>query len=148
MNWMLAVPVLVGAMTVLQGGLNKHLGSSMGLAAAVLLTCLVTTVIGLALYAWVRVSPSIAPDFLQGEFNWQAFRWWMICPGLFGFGIVIGIPWAIPELGAAKVFVGIVAAQLVGSLVWDAFVEHNSPSTMRLLGAAITLLGAVIASWE
>ena len=148
MNWMLTIPIAVGAMTVLQGGLNKHLGGSMGLAAAVFLTCAITTVLGAILYGWVRLSPESAPEFFQGGFDWQAFQWWMLIPGLCGFGVVLGIPWAIPQLGAAKVFVGIVAAQLVGGLIWDALVEGQSPTSVRLVGIVITLVGVVVASWE
>ena len=148
MNWMLTIPVIVGAMTVLQGGLNKQLGGSMGLAAAVLLTCAVTTVIGAALYGWVRIAPDSAPAFFRGDFSLSAMRWWMLVPGLCGFAVVIGIPWAIPQLGAAKVFVGMVAAQLVGSVLWDALIESQAPTKMKLIGVVTTLIGVVIASWE
>ena len=148
MNWMITIPIVVGAMTVLQGGLNRHLGSSMGLAAAVFLTCAITTVLGAIVYGWVRLSPGSAPEFFQGAFNWQAFRWWMLVPGFCGFGVVIGIPWAIPQLGAAKVFVGMVAAQLIGSLLWDMLVEGSSPTALRLAGVAVTFGGVIMASWD
>jgi len=148
MNWMLTIPVVVGAMTVLQGGLNKQLGGSMGLAAAALLTCAVTTIIGAALYGWVRFAPDTAPTFFQGDFNVSALRWWMVIPGICGFAVVVGIPWAIPQLGAAKVFVGMVAAQLVGSMLWDALIEEKTPTTLKIIGVVTTLIGVVIASWD
>ena len=148
MNWMLTIPIVVGAMTVLQGGLNRQLGGTMGLAAAVLLTCAVTTVIGAALYGWVRFAPDSAPEFFQGDFRWASLRWWMIIPGICGFAVVIGIPWAIPQLGAAKVFVGIVAAQLLGSVLWDALFEDRTPTTLKIVGVVTTLIGVLIASWD
>ena len=72
----------------------------------------------------------------------------MIIPGICGFAVVIGIPWAIPQLGAAKVFVGIVAAQLLGSVLWDALFEDRTPTPLKIVGVVTTLIGVLIASWD
>ena len=72
----------------------------------------------------------------------------MILPGIFGFCIIAGIPWAISKLGAAKVFVGIVVAQVTVSMLWDTLVDGKPLSWMRLAGALLAIVGVALVSMD
>jgi uncharacterized membrane protein YdcZ (DUF606 family) len=69
---------------------------------------------------------------------------WILLPGIFGFCLVVGLPLALAQLGAMRVFVVVVASQMAVSGVWDAWVEGIPPSPLRVLGAALALIGAVL----
>lgn len=147
MRWMLIVPVLVGASTVLQGGLNAVVSERWGLAATVLFNNAAILVMSLALWVGVWAAPSYFPAFFVDRGAWSDVRWWWLVPALCGLVIVGGIPWAMDRLGALPVLVGIVAAQMVGSLIWDAVVYGEPIRWMRLAGAALAVAGVALASW-
>jgi transporter family-2 protein len=142
MNWFVLLPLAIGVITVLQGGLNRQLGGAMGLGSAVLLNAAVVMGLAIGLYAWVRAAPASAPALFRGELG--RIEPWMLLPGLFGFSIIAGIPWAISALGASRVFVGIVVAQLVTSMVWDVWVEGRPVTTLRALGVALGVVSVIL----
>jgi drug/metabolite transporter (DMT)-like permease len=76
------------------------------------------------------------------------FALWMVVPGIFGFYIIAGIPWAVSRVGAARVFVVIVAAQCAVSLLWDALVSGKPLTLARGGGALLALVGVALATWE
>lgn len=136
------LPALLGMAAVLQGGLNRQIARSWGLAGASLFNVLVllAAVGGLLLVA--RARPEWLPPFFHVRGGPGDIRGWWVFPGLCGLALVAGIPWAISRLGAFPVFLGILGGQLVMSLFWDALVEHHPVSPLRLLGAGLALLGA------
>lgn len=148
MRWMLLVPLLVGAATVLQGGLNRMVSDKWGLAATVLFNNLVLAVISIGVWGIVRGAPTLFPTFFGDRGSWGDLRWWWIVPALCGLVIVGGIPWAISRLGALTVLVGIVAAQMVVGLVWDAWVEGQPATVLRIVGAALAVGGVALASYK
>jgi transporter family-2 protein len=148
MNGYLLIPLAVGAMTVLQGTLNRQMSESMGLGSAIFLNSVVVVALGSAFYALVRAQPSWLPAIFAGSPDLSRVAWWMIVPGIFGFCIIAGIPWAISRVGAARVFVGIVVAQLVVSLLWDALVAGQPVTLARGGGAALAVVGVILATWE
>lgn len=83
-------------------------------------------------------------EILKYRFDAKNLAWWYIIPGICGLLIVTIIPYSIYKVGAAKIFVAIIAAQVVASLVWDAKVEGTSLDIWRIAGAIITCIGAVI----
>jgi transporter family-2 protein len=145
MNSALGIAGIVGLVSVLQGGLNRRVMAHWGLTHAVLLNNLVLLGVSIALVMAARsfpgrFPPEFAPRALAGG------AWWYALPGLCGMVIVIGIPWAIAHLGAAQVFVAIVAAQLAGSLCWDVGIEGRALSVARIAGVVLALAGAWLAS--
>jgi transporter family-2 protein len=148
MNWYVLIPLAVGAMTVLQGTLNREMSASMGLGSAIFLNSVIVVALGSAFYAVVRLAPGALPPIFAGAPDVSRLALWMVVPGIFGFCIIAGIPWAISRLGAARVFVVIVAAQLVVSLLWDAFVSGESVTLARGGGALLALAGVALATWE
>lgn len=145
MHWTLVVPLALGIVAVLQATLNRSIAASTGLAAAATLNMIVATVcaLGFAAYCMTR-------EDATGALRWQpdlgAFRWWWLLPGLVGFAIVLGLPWAVARIGALQTFVVLVGAQMVTSAVWDRFVEGIPFSTPRVAGAGFTVLGVWLVS--
>jgi transporter family-2 protein len=68
------------------------------------------------------------------------YKWWYIFPPILGFLIIAGIPFAIAKLGAVKVTVGLIAAQMVTSIVWDMMVEDISLNIMKVIGIFFAFL--------
>lgn len=148
MTWYLLIPLAIGAMTVLQGTLNREMSHSMGLGSAIFLNSVIVMALGAAFYALVRLSPSVLPPIFAGVPDYSRLALWMVIPGIFGFCIIAGIPWAISQLGAARVFVVIVVAQLVVSLLWDAFLGGHTVTLARGGGAALAVIGVLVATWD
>lgn len=148
MNLYWLIPIIIGTITVLQGTLNRNMGASFGLGTAVFLNSAIVMLMGTVLFGLVWRQPELFPPLFRGDFSWQKVSWWMILPGIFGFCIITGIPWAISKLGAAKVFVAIIAAQIVASMLWDAITMGKMPGMYRLLGAGLTVAGAVLVSLD
>jgi uncharacterized membrane protein YdcZ (DUF606 family) len=138
----IVVPLLVGVATVLQGTLNRWLMDRWGLAAAVCVSSVVFGVVSVTVLgaAWAR--PHWFPRSFAPTGSLSDLSWWFVLPGLFGLVIVFGAPWAIGQLGAARVFVAIVAAQMGASLVWDALAEGIPPTTTRIAGVMLAVVGA------
>jgi bacterial/archaeal transporter family-2 protein len=147
-RWMLIVPLLVGAATVVQGGLNRLVSDKWGLAATILFNNAVLLVISIGVWAVVAGAPGLFPAFFADRGGWGDIRWWWIIPALAGLVIVGGIPWAISRLGALAVLVGIVAAQMVVGLAWDAVMEGQPVTALRFGGAALAVAGVALASWQ
>jgi Uncharacterized protein conserved in bacteria len=140
------VPLLVGASIVLQGGLNRVLAGRIGLAPTVVVNAAVFAVACGAMWGLSAARPDWFPaGFAPSGERWQP-KLWHVVPGLCGAVIVVGVPWAIGSLGATRVFITVVVAQVVGSALWDALVEGAAPSAMRLVGCGIAVAGVALAS--
>lgn len=142
------IPLIVGSVTVLQGTLNRQMSESMGLGMALIVNSIIALIICLILYALVRWQPDWFPAMFNGQLSMDKLAWWMIFPGIFGFCIIAGIPWAISKLGAAKVFVAIVTAQMTVSMLWDTFADDKPFSWVRLVGVSMAVVGALIVALD
>lgn len=129
----------LGAVAVLQGGLNRLISEKLPLGATVLLNAVVF--LAVALVYWFFAERQSLQSGLKPE-------WWYIIPGVLGAIFVFGIPWAIPQIGALRVFLCIVAGQMVVSIVWDKLAENRSPDLQGVLGALLAVAGVVVASWK
>lgn len=148
MNLYWFIPLTIGGIMVLQGTLNRQMGQTMGLANAVVLNSIIVLVASLTLFTVTRLWPQSVPPFFSGEFTMAKVATWMLLPGLFGFCIIAGIPWAISKLGASKVFVALVVAQILGSMLWDIFVEKRPISLTRASGATLAVIGVILVSLD
>lgn len=144
----LLISFAMGIASVLQGGMNRQVGQQWGLAAAALFNTLVFLVAATALYLFVRTYPLCVPEFLRDRGSPGRFAWWFVLPGLFGFLVVVGIPFAIKQIGALQVFLGLIGAQLIASMVWDIVVEQIPISVMRCAGAAMAWVGVLLVTWK
>mgnify|MGYP000844814393 CR=1 FL=1 len=147
MSWALILGALAGLATVVQGGLNRRLSETNGLAMATLINGVATLVVAAALYGLILVWPQKFPELLHVRGNLGSdFRAWYVVPGILGFIIVVGLPLSIAYIGATKTFLIMLGFQMLGSLAWDAFLEGQAISTARLVGVALALGGATLAA--
>ena len=148
MRLAMLVSLGLGAIAVLQAAINRKVAAVWGLAPAVLLNTVVLLVVagaflGTALRGLGPFARFVAEDARLGQ-----LRWWWVLPGLLGFALVAGLPWAVARVGALQVFVGVVAAQMVTSLFWDALVEGIPATGARALGAALAIVSVVLVAWR
>lgn len=123
----------VGIAAVLQAGLNRLLGKDVSLASALFLNGAVFFTCSLVYWLWRKE-----------EATSGSWAWWAFIPGILGFLFVLGVPFAISRLGATSVFVCLIAAQICGGLVWDWSVEGLPINLWKLVGAGLTLVGALV----
>lgn len=148
MSWAYFLPFIFGAMAVLQGGLNRLIARDWGLAGTVFLNSLMLSTAALGLYVWARNNPGALPEVFRDRGSFSSFSWWYLIPGLCGFTLVTGLPFAIQKIGALKVFVGLIAAQLLVSMIWDARIEQLPITSTRVLGALLSFCGALLVAWK
>ena len=76
--------------------------------------------------------------------------WWTILGGLIGVALVGGAAYLAPTLGAAVLFVCLVAGQLLGASMADYFgvfgLPHRELSATRVAGLVLVLVGALLVS--
>ncbi len=142
MEWALLVPFCIGICAVLQGGLNKEIGTFWGLSGAILLNSIIFMIIGTALFAASKLTPELLPESFRDRGAFMRFSWWYVLPGFLGFLLVAGIPWAIARMGALKVFVAVFGTQMVASMAWDYFAQDMRPTATRIICACTAFLSA------
>lgn len=129
------LPALLGVVVVFQAGLNRKISAQWGLASAVFLNALVFTII--AGVVWLKQNG-------KDQIDLKNISWWYVIPGIFGYMLVVGGPWAISRWGAVHTFILIISAQLLTSLIWDTQIEGLSVSPLRIAGIALAWIGAVM----
>lgn len=117
-----------------------------GLASAVFLNTFLILFISLAFFYLQKFDIIQIPASMKSHTLFGFNKWWMIVPALCGFSIVLGFPLALTRLGAAQVFVLAVAGQCLGGLLWERFIDGQSVQLLKVLGVALTFLGAFLVS--
>jgi len=146
MLFSLFFPLIIGSFGVLQNTINRKIATTMGLPLALVINNLILLACSILLFFILRFAPAgWAPDIFREKNGLSAFTWVHFLPGLFGFFIIAIAPWAIERAGATRVFIGIIVAQIVVSLLWDFYVESMPVSPSRFAGAALALAGAFLA---
>jgi transporter family-2 protein len=141
---MVLIPGFLGVAAVLQGGLNRQIAARVGLPSAVLLSAATLLLAAIALWMLACRAPAGLPWYLQLHGHIGLFKAWWVLPGLLGMTIVLGIPFAIQRVGAFPVFLGVLAGQLLTSLLWDALMEGRPLTPMKVCGALLALAGAAL----
>lgn len=142
------LPLLIGALGVLQNTLNRAFAPGLGLAWVLLVNGAVLLVCGSLFFFALRMVPAESlPSMYRPVQGARAFQIFDILPGLFGFTIIALMPWTIERMGATRVFIGVIASQLVVSMLWDRAVDGQSVSTWRMVGGALALMGAALAAF-
>lgn len=137
---------LAGFCGVMQAGMNKIIAQQWGFSSALLINGVSFLIFNLILFGAVLIQPQLFPaEFLiQGRF--AEMKLWWILPGFLGFLLVTSIAIALGKIGAVQAFVICISAQMIFGLAWDVMIEGKAATTARVLGAALTVVGAVIAS--
>jgi bacterial/archaeal transporter family-2 protein len=143
------LPVILGGAGVVQAGLNKTIAQSYGLSTASLINGVMVALCAAALFGVVYYWPGWFPDIVVfKKSGGESFKWWYLVPGIIGFSMVFVIPLMIFEVGALPVFLGVIAGQIMVGMIWDACLENIPVSTVRMAGAALTFIGAILAMWK
>jgi len=135
MTLRLLVPIALGICSVLQAGLNKKAALKFDLSSAAFMNSAVLFVISaLLFFATAKKSELVASG---------AVEIWNFLPGLLGICLVAGIPWAISKWGTTPVFVGLMASQVISSLVWDLAIEKRLIGSAQISGALLSVVSVV-----
>ncbi len=142
----LLLSIMAGAFGVFQAGLNKEIAGSLGYTSSMLFNGTFFLLFNLAFFLIVFAKPQWFPqDFtIQGQLS--DFRIWWLLPGLLGFALVLGLAVAVGKIGAAQTFVITIAAQICASLLWDIFDGSFVLNKWRIIGAVLTLTGAILST--
>jgi uncharacterized membrane protein YdcZ (DUF606 family) len=144
------VPATVGALVVMQAGINRLVGTRHGLPVAVLINASMFLTAASCLWAVARWRGDLLPPglALPSDATPLRLKAWYLLPGLCGFLATLGGPLAMAQLGALRTFVVMIAAQVVASAVWDWAVLHQPPGWQRVAGGALAVAGVFVASWR
>lgn len=148
MNVLKLLPIILGGAAVMQAVLNKTIAGTNGLSTACLINGFVVAVCAAIFFLLVYWFPDYFPEIIHIRKTEQTFQWWYLIPGLIGFSLILVIPLVITEVGALSVFLGIIAGQIIVSLVWDARFENIPVNGIRLAGAMMTFVGALLVAWK
>ncbi len=76
---------------------------------------------------------------------------WLLTAGIMGGALVFGIAWTMPQLGAGRAFVLMIAGQVISGMIFSHFGWLGSPVepiTLSKIGGAILLIaGAAIVTF-
>ena len=143
-RYLLGVIVLVvGIAFAFQSPINASLARRTG---AVQASAVSFAVGALALFCVSAIIAALAQrQFLGGV---AGAPWWMFVGGLIGAVFVTTMTFLVPRLGAAGLIAGIIAGQLIGSMLIDQLglfgLERNTITGPRFIGAALLLGGAAL----
>ncbi len=144
MNIAFFVPLALGVTVVLQATLNRAIGHNHGLATAVLINAVVFFVLSLGFFLTGKYNPDLVPEFLRFRESSVPYSWYYLIPGACGFFLVLGLPYAIHHIGPSLSFLLLIASQVVVSLAFEIYLSGNVPSLLRLMGAALIVVGSIL----
>lgn len=143
------LPILLGGTGVIQAVLNKTMAESIGLSMTSLFNAGIATLCAVFILVLSYYYPGYFPDIVTfNRANARTFQWWYLIPGIIGFCFVFFVPLVIMEVGALPVFLGVIAGQIVVSILWDAYYGNIPVSGIRVAGALMTLAGAFLVFWK
>jgi transporter family-2 protein len=138
--WLIALPLLAGALLPLQAGINGQLARTVdSVLAAALVSFLVGTLALLSLVLWQREVPSLE--------SLRQLHWWHWCGGLIGALFIATAAYAGPRAGALMFMLLVLAGQMAMALLLDHFGwagYREAPVSLTKLGG-LTLVVAGIA---
>ncbi len=145
MNSGIVWAVLLGFAAVLQGISNRYVSIAWGHANATMLNMTITVVLAGLYVMAVRTGTVVELGFAASD-RTVSFSWWWLIPGLLGFFIVAGIPYAIEKIGAGTAFILMVAGQVIFSIGWDWFRGEADLSPSKIVAAVLVIVAALLAA--
>jgi uncharacterized membrane protein YdcZ (DUF606 family) len=148
MFWAIVISVVLGFATVIQSGINRHVSKDWSLNEVAFFNNGIVLIISLTAFLSAKYLTNITPNIFKLKGTMPEFQWYFIIPAICGWFIVMYFPFAISKIGAAKVFIIVVAAQMTGSLVWDYYMEDIGLTTLRISSALLAIAAVVVANFE
>jgi len=136
------LPILAGVALTVQSGINSQLRAAIQhpLVAAFISFLVGTVALALILMLYKSAYPSFE--------TYRSVSWYKYTGGLLGVFVVTVTLLAVARIGAANMFVLIIAGQLVTALVMDHFgilgVRENPITLQKLFGILLLVCGAYI----
>jgi transporter family-2 protein len=137
--WLLALPLLAGALIPLQAGINgqlaKHISSVL---AAALISFVVGTLALLLLTLWQREVPLLSA--------FKGLSWWHWSGGLLGAFFIATAAFAGPRVGALLFMALVIAGQLSIALLLDHFGWvgfRESPVSLGKIAGLLLIIGGI-----
>jgi uncharacterized membrane protein YdcZ (DUF606 family) len=145
MTLLFLIPFTLGALGVFQTILNRSFGSQYSFREAVWVNGFF--VFSSATIYLVYGVLTKSPDIADGPYRvLRDFKYWYCIPGILGFVLVLGFPWAASQIGATRAFVAAVSGQLLASLFFDWYFSGQKPEALKIVGVVLALLGALVAN--
>jgi uncharacterized membrane protein YdcZ (DUF606 family) len=145
--WFLAW--VAGIAMVIQSGSTKQIAKQSGLASILHISNLTVLIGGLIIFTIIMaVTDGDFAKLLRGKVDPRQLNVWFLIPGACGLLAITISPLAISRIGALQVFCAMVFGQVIGSAIWDYKFEGISLDRYRVVGIALTLLGAVSMSFS
>lgn len=137
--------LLLGSLGVLQNTINRKIAAGWGLPITLVVNSVVMLVVSVTVFFLMRIPAETSlPEMLRPKTSLSGFSWLNLLPGIFGFIIISCIPIAVARIGATKIFIAIIGAQIVTSILWDFWFEGISVAPTRVLGAILAFIGALL----
>ncbi|WP_242914480.1 DMT family transporter [Brevundimonas pishanensis] len=136
----IALLVVAGALTAIQGPSNARLSNGLG---SVVNGAFVSFVIGALALGILAAALQVKPEGQEV----RSIPWWGWLGGLYGCLFVTSIAWAVPRLGVATTMTLVVAAQMAISVVLDhygAFGTTPQPTSLARIGGILLIVGGVL----
>lgn len=143
MAWLALV---IGFTSVLQATVNRRMmrvWDVLSVTAFNSALILVLTLAALGLRRWLDPP---AGGLFAARFALSGVRWEFLIPSLASAFFMAGMPVAVAHGGAARAFPLLIAGQVCMSLLWDRFASSAPVEPTRVLGAALVLVGAIVAN--
>lgn len=136
------LPAFAGVAIAVQSGINSQLRS---VVQNSLMAAFISFVVGtVALAGLLFFSKEALPDWSR----YSSITWYQYMGGLLGAFVVTVTLIAVTRIGAANMFVLIVAGQLVMAVLMDHFgilgMKKDPVSLQKLLGVALLIFGAYL----
>jgi len=141
----LALALVAGIALAIQ---NQLLSGMAARALAFPTVLLLNTLVGLALLLSINLATTGSAFIANVGAAW---RWWFLVPGLLGTFVVFSMVFGYSIAGAAAPTIGLIAGQVVASLVLDALQigpGSRQPTFAGVAGALLVGLGAMLVVWS
>jgi bacterial/archaeal transporter family-2 protein len=136
------LPILAGVAITIQSGINSQLRAAI---QHPVMAAFISFIIGtIALGILLIFSKSALPELAQ----YSSVKWYQYSGGLLGAFVVTVTLISVSQIGAANMFVLIIAGQLTTAVLMDHFgvlgVRENPVTVQRLLGILLLICGAYL----
>lgn len=144
MSYLLAF--CAGIFAILQVGMNKNISQQWGFIATVLIGACVYLLSNLLFLVITHYRPHWFPAEYLAQGSWSNFKIYWLLPGFLGFCLVLGLTISLSQIGAVPTFLISIAAQVIGSALWDYFMDGRPLTTIKIAGALLTVAGVVLST--
>ncbi|MEY4630140.1 MAG: hypothetical protein RIQ81_260 [Pseudomonadota bacterium] len=143
LDWKSILPLVLGTLVVFQPAINRQIMDRNGLGFAIIMNHTTLFVLAMVTLGGFILLGEKVPEIVRPRFS-TGVNWWYVIPGIISFTLTALVPFAITSVGAVATVVGMLAGQLLTSLIWDAVAEGRPPTWPRVVGMTLAMAGAML----